>query len=132
MNDIMAAIGIEQLKLLEKENERRRQIAEMYREGLKNISAIEFLDYKDDRVSSQHIFAIKVEKRDDLIVYLKSNNIAPGVHYLRNDEFPMYKKYNLPNVEKVQNRLLSLPLHLNLTDDDIEYVINTVKKGCKL
>ena len=124
MNDVMAAIGIEQLKLLDFENERRREICKMYRNNLKNV---EFLKEEDENIkSANHLFVIKTEKRDDLIFHLKNHGIAPGVHYLRNDKFKIFDNVHLPVVESIQDKILSLPLHLHLTDDDVQYVIDAI------
>ena len=128
MNDINAAIGIEQLKLLDKENGRRAEIVEMYREGLKDVAGITFMKREADRRSSNHILAIRAEKRDNLLDKMKSNDIHPGVHYLRNDLFPMYKASNLPNTARLQDELLSLPLHLALTNEEIGFVIDIIRR----
>jgi len=128
MNDIMASIGIEQLKYVEKDNDRRREIASIYNEGLRNIDGIELLNYKDDRITSRHLYVMKVDRRDKLIMHLKNNGIAPGVHYLRNDYYNMYDKTHLSNVDEIQDKIISLPLHLHLTNEEVEYVINTIKK----
>jgi len=129
MNDISAAIGIEELKRLDKNNQKRRSLAAVYKEGLKNVKGIELLEYKDDRVTSQHICCVKADKRNHLVDHLKSNDINPGVHYLRNDLYPMYKEANLPNLESVHDKLISLPLHLHLSDQDIKTVVEVIKKG---
>ena len=129
MNDINAAIGIEQLKLLDQENARRAEIVEMYREGLKDVAGIKFMQRQADRKSSNHIFAIRADKRDYLMDALKQNDIHCGVHYRLSTRYPMYQKVSLPNAELLERELISLPLHLGLTDEDINRVIEVVKKG---
>jgi perosamine synthetase len=129
MNDIMAAIGIEQLKLLDGENKRRAEIVQMYTEELTGVKGVQLLEQRDDVVSSNHIFAIVVEDREKLINKLKAYDIHPGVHYLLNTRYPMYKEVPLPNAEKFERTLLSLPLHLALTDEDVQRVIDVIKKG---
>jgi len=129
MNDIMAAIGIEQLKLLGQENARRAEMVKIYRENLSEVPNIVLLDQSIDRVSSNHIFAVRAKKRDKLIDKLKAYNIHPGVHYQRNDLYRMYSLSNLPNVEALHSELISLPLHLMLTDEDLQKVIGVIKSG---
>jgi len=129
MNDINAAIGIEQLKLLDQENARRAEIAETYREGLKDVAGIKFMQRQADRKSSNHIFAIRADKRDYLMDKLKQNDIHCGVHYRLNTRYPMYPKTSLPNAEKLESELISLPLHLALTDEDIQRVIDIIRRG---
>lgn len=129
MNDIMAVIGIEQLKLLDQENVRRAQIAKTYRKALEKIPGITLLKQQENAVSSHHIFAVVAQEREKLINKLKAHNIHPGVHYVRNDLYPMYQKSDLPNAQYFQDHLISLPLHLALTDEDIQRVIDVIKSG---
>lgn len=129
MNDINAAIGIEQLKYLNEHNARRKYIADFYRDNLKDLSGITIPDYKKDRKSSYHFYPMLFENRIELIKKLKSKDIHPGVHYFRNDFYPMYKKTDLPNTEYFTNNEVTLPMHIHLTNDDIEYVVNIIKEG---
>lgn len=129
MNDILAAIGIEQLKLLDAENARRATIADMYRNGLANVPGITLLRREAHKKSSNHIFAVRVDGRDRLMDKLKQSDIHAGVHYLRNDLYPVYTKCELPNAQRLQEELISLPLHLMLTDEDVQRVISVIKSG---
>lgn len=129
MNDVMAAIGIEQLKLLDEENAKRAEIAQVYTKELAEVEGIQLLERRDDVVSANHIFAVVVQEREKLINKLKAYDIHPGVHYLRNDLYPMYERAHLPNAQYFQDHLLSLPLHLALTDEDVQRVIDVIKKG---
>lgn len=129
MNDITAAIGIEQLKLLDQENARRYEMVVMYRKALVDVPGITLLAQKKDRHSSNHIFAVRAEKRDHLLDKLKSHDVHPGVHYLRNDHYPMYEDSDLPNTEHLQSELISLPLHLMLTDEEVQRIIEVVQAG---
>ena len=127
MNDINAAIGIEQLKYLDDHNLKRCQIAKIYEGELGSISGITLPKYKVNRISSCHFYPIFVENREDLIIKLKENDIHPGVHYLRNDIYPIYQQANLPNTEYISEHELTLPMHLFLTSDDLNKIIYTVK-----
>jgi dTDP-4-amino-4,6-dideoxygalactose transaminase len=129
MNDIEAAIGLVQLKFLDADNARRLQIAQLYREGLADVPGIKLLCYEKNRMSSNHLFCILAENRNELIQKLNQNGINVSVHYQRNDTFPMYEKHDLPNTEYFCNHVLSLPMHLKLTDQEIEYIINQIRKG---
>ena len=87
------------------------------------------MKHQDDVISSNHIFAIVAEDREKLINKLKAYDIHPGVHYLRNDLYPMYKEGLLPNAQYFQERLLSLPVHLMLSDEDVQKVVDVIKSG---
>ena len=129
MNDIQAAIGLAQLPRLDEENARRAKVAEQYRALLSDVPGIELPSRKSDRTSSNHLFFILAEKRDALVEKLRSSGVDVGVHYRRNDQYPMYEEQNLPNTEYFWGRVLSLPMHLALTDEQIDYVADVIKKG---
>ena len=129
MNDIAAAIGIAQLPLVDAENARRNEIASIYRGRLADVPGVTMLRQYDDRTNSHHFFSILVESRDTLVDRLKEAGIDTGVHYRRNDIYPMYEKADLPNTESFWSRELSLPMHLGLMDDDVHYVCDRIETG---
>ena len=126
MNDIMAAVGLVQLKKLDKMNERRRQIAEMYTKGLKGVVKTPTMDTSNSQ-SSWHIYCIRCEDRNGLSEYLKSIGIITGVHY---KPIHLYNCYGnvpkLPRAEKLFKEILSLPMHPNLTNDEVYKVIQEI------
>jgi len=130
LNDISAAIGLVQLKKLEKANQRRREIVTLYREGLKEISEITMPPREtSDIVSSWHLCEIKAQNRDNLSVFLRDNGINTGVHY---KPIHLYRCYGnrpyLPNAEKAFTQILSLPLYPDLTDNEVSYIIKHIKQ----
>jgi len=130
MNDIAASIGLVQLDKLPQSNGRRKEIVEMYFEGLSDIAEVE-LPPRDDEVyqSSWHIFHIKCEARDDLSVFLQDNGIATGVHYTPIHTYRCYgNRTYLKNAEALQGRILTLPLYSSLTDDEVNCVIRKIRK----
>ncbi len=129
MNDILAAIGLAQLSRLDEENARRVEVAAKYREWLSNVPGVELLQYLDDRTSSYHLFCILAEGRDALVNKLQSAGVDVGVHYRRNDQYPMYEEQDLPNTEYFWQRVISLPMHVALMDEQIEYVTDVIRKG---
>lgn len=125
MSDIMAAIGRAQLSKIDKLVTRRKEIARKYVEGLKCNTSIKILDY-DFTSIAPHIFAIVVidDKRDALIKKLGEKGIACGMHYYPNHFLTKYKTtYSLPVTEKLSNSLMTLPMHPDLSNDDIDYII---------
>jgi perosamine synthetase len=129
MNDIQAAIGLAQLPRLEGENRRRASIAARYREQLAGVAGLDLLQYAGDRESNYHLFCLRAERRDDLIRKLKENGISAGVHYERNDRFPMYQLQDLPAAERFWRSAVSLPMHLMLTDDDVDWIGSIIREG---
>ncbi len=129
MNDIAAAIGLAQLPRLDAENARRAEIADVYREGLKDVDGVKLPPLSDDRRSSYHLFPVIVERRNDLVDRLREKGIATGVHYRRNDEYSMYEKTNLPGAAHFASHVMSLPMHLHLRDEDCEAISDTIRAG---
>jgi dTDP-4-amino-4,6-dideoxygalactose transaminase len=128
-NSIMAAIGLTQLKVLDRDNAKRRAIAKKYREGFAAyLEKIKVVPVPENCETSQHLFQIIVEDRDALLAYLNENEIYPGVHYIENTSYRMYSyaKGTCPRAEYASNHVLSLPLHMRLTDEDINLVISKV------
>lgn len=130
MNDMQAAIGLAQLKRLEAENARRAQIVARYRRGLGDVPGVRLLRQSDDRTSANHLCCILVERRDELVTKLKSVGIETGVHYRRNDLYSMYQHDDdLVNAERFWRSTLSLPLHLLLTEEQVDYIIAEIRGG---
>jgi len=130
MDDIHAAIGLVQLRKLEEANRRRREITLLYRKGLGSIEQLEMPPEETaDFVSSWHIFEIKAQQRDELNLFLYRNGISTGVHY---KPLHLYACYGpqpvLPVAEDVFSRILTLPLYPDLTDAEVEYVMDTIRK----
>jgi perosamine synthetase len=129
MNDIQAAIGLGQLPYVDQDNARRAEIAALYREELAGVPGLRLLRCADDRVSSHHLFVVLAENRDALLNKLRAHDIGAGVHYVRNDSYPMYEEAFLPGTEFFWRRAISLPLHVYLTDEDVRFVASVIKGG---
>jgi dTDP-4-amino-4,6-dideoxygalactose transaminase len=132
-NSIAAAIALVQLKYLDENNKQRQARAKKYDELLENIVDVTRVRVAPNCNSSRHLYQICVKNRDKIMQFFYDNEIYPGVHYICNTEYPMYAyaKGTCPNAEKRSNELLSLPLHLNLSDDDCEKVVAILKEGLK-
>jgi perosamine synthetase len=128
LNDIPSAIGIVQLARLDELNKRRREIAGIYNRAFKNIKGVKVPVERKGCKSSWHIYHLKVDKRDDLIKFLKENDIAPGVHYYPIHLHPYYRplRAKLPVAEEVWKRIISLPLFPGLTEEEMGKVIGAV------
>ncbi|MDE6432872.1 MAG: DegT/DnrJ/EryC1/StrS family aminotransferase [Lachnospiraceae bacterium] len=128
-NSIMAAIGIVQLKHLDKENAYRRQIARWYTEGFKEYGdKIKLVEVPKECESSRHLFQIIVENRDEMMLALNQQEIYPGVHYVDNTEYRMYRyaEGTCPNARYISEHVISLPMHMQLTYEDVQTIIQAV------
>ena len=133
-NSIMAAIALVQLKYLDRDNAYRRQLAKWYRERLSKFpKQIKLVSIPENCESSCHLFQILVADRDELILHLNRNGIAPGVHYVDNTNYPMYS-YAGGSCERaayVSEHVLSLPMHMNLTYEDVQLICDEILKYVK-
>ena len=128
-NSIMAAIAIVQLKHLDEDNEYRRELIQQYKERLmKEGEKIKYVFIPEGVESSNHLFQIIVKDRDELLLFLNENNIFPGVHYVDNTEYRMYKYAQglCPRASWYSNHVLSLPLHLRLKTKDVDRVCEVI------
>ena len=128
MNDLMAAIGLAQLKKLDNFNHKRRSIIRRYLEGIKDCKKITPLLNYDLTDNAYWLFGVRCENRDDLIMFLKKRGIATSVHYMPLPMHPIFSKYNteLPVLEDVWPKMVTLPLFPDLTNPEIDYVIEAV------
>jgi perosamine synthetase len=128
MHDIAAAIGIVQLRRLEENNRKRRRIVERYNEAFRPHGWIERPPERSHVRSSWHIYHIKVPARDRLIAHLKRRGIAPGVHYYPIHLHPYYagRESHCPVAEEIWKRVLTLPLYPDMTDQEVERVIEAL------
>jgi len=130
VNDISSAIGLVQLKKLEKNNEKRRNIFKKYNEAFKDVKEIETPLWKGDIKSACHNYVAKVENRDELIQYLAKNDISSGVHYKPLYLHPVYKhiKAECPITDRIWKKLILLPLYPDMKNEEINKVINCIKE----
>ena len=129
-NAIMASIALVQLKYLDEENQRRRQIVAMYNDGFKSNPRIKVVPANHSNECSYHLYELIVEDREKLLDDLSKEGINCGVHYRDNTEYSMYKYANgtCPYAHDVSQHLITVPLHMWLTDDEVKQIIVLVNK----
>ncbi|MEP7286032.1 MAG: DegT/DnrJ/EryC1/StrS family aminotransferase [Chloroflexota bacterium] len=132
-NSIMAAMGLVALKYLDEDNRYRRQVAAWYDELLADEPHIERIPIAPDCEPSRHLYQILVDDRDMVMAALNRVQIYPGVHYRDNTLYGMYHDAHgtCPNAASASDRLISLPLHLRLTREDVERVAHELKSAVR-
>lgn len=130
LTDIQAALGNSQLKRADQGLVKRRGIAKAYEERLKDK------DYIVGQSGSvfghaYHLYVIEVKDRLGLYNYLKSKNIFAQIHYIPCHLMPYYRSFgwkegDMPNSEKYYKNCLSLPMYPTLTEEEQNFVINTI------
>lgn len=141
MTDIMASMGLVQLKRYPGILKRRKEIIEKYNKAFKGLD-IEVLDhYGENHTSSGHLYLTRLigksrEVCNDVIVKMAEAEIATNVHY---KPLPMMTAYrnlgfdiqNFPNAYHMFENEITLPLHTCLTDEQVDYIIETYRKIVK-
>ncbi|MHA8062925.1 UDP-4-amino-4,6-dideoxy-N-acetyl-beta-L-altrosamine transaminase [Aquirufa aurantiipilula] len=135
LTDFQAALGLGQLSRAEKGLEIRRNIAQKYTQAFENIPEIK---RKSGSVigHAYHLYVIEVEERLYLYNYLKANNILAQIHYFPTHLMPYYQNLgwkvgDCPHAENYYNNCISLPMYPSLTDQQFDYVVDTVLLGLK-
>lgn len=129
-NDVQAAIGRIALQNLDRLNDGRRAVADRYRENLKGL--VETPIEKSYARAVYHMYVVKADRRDDLAAHLKSKGIGTGIHYpVANHQQPGITSLfdnipSLPRTEAVVDQILSLPIHGELTMDEVDQVCEAV------
>ena len=133
MTDIMAGIGLSQLKRYPDLLQRRRQIIEQYNFAFEKYPVKVLPHYGNEHSSSGHLYMIRIEgidieKRNDIIVRMAERGIATNVHYKPLPMMTAYKEMGLdikdyPNAFNQFHNEITLPLHTRLSDEDVEYII---------
>ncbi len=137
MTDIQAAMGICQLMKLNKQHERRQNLAYIYQTELEKFSQIKTPTIPENPAEhSWHLYMIQLQNgdRDAFVDAMREENIECSVHYIPLHLFDFYQKQygysvgDFPNAESVFERVVSLPLHPGLTENDVHTVIDTIGK----
>lgn len=135
MTDVMAGIGLAQLKRYPEMLYRRRQIINKYNEGLKeyNVQVLNHYPDEEGTSSSGHLYICRLldkttEQRNEIIIKMAERGIACNVHYKPLPMMTAYKALGFdikdyPNAYEMYHNEITLPLHTRLTDEDVEYVI---------
>lgn len=134
MTDIMAGIGLAQLKRYPEMLRRRRQLIERYNVALEPLGVKVLPHYSNEHSSSGHLYltripGINVEQRNDIIVKMAERGIATNVHYKPLPMMTAYKalEYDIkdyPNAFEQYHNEITLPLHTRLTDQEVEYILS--------
>lgn len=131
MTNIAAAMGIEHLASLGIQQARRQTVAERYRQAFEGVGGIELLEHGTDRTCSNHFFTMHVERRSEFCQMMTARGISTSVVHYRNDAYTVFGglRDDLPNLDRFSQSYIALPLHMHLTDDDIDYIIESVQAG---
>lgn len=129
MNDVTAAIGLEQLKHVDETLEKHIQNAKQYDEAFKSLESVQSLRYEDDRLGAYWLYTIRVKNRNLFTRHMKKAGITVSQVHARNDNHAIFKdfKADLRGVDEFINEQISIPVGWWLNQTDIEYIVSSVR-----
>lgn len=132
-NSIMAAIALAQLPYVDEENAYRRKLVRLYDQAFVDIEGIEVITAPNFDECSFHIYELSVADRDGLMAHLAAQDIYCGVHYRDNTEYSMYRyaKGTCPKAHYYSDHIVTLPLHLWLSEEDVQRIAGLVVEYVK-
>ncbi|MGL5458401.1 MAG: UDP-4-amino-4,6-dideoxy-N-acetyl-beta-L-altrosamine transaminase [Cetobacterium sp.] len=154
ITDMQCALGISQMKKLNKSLFERNRIAKLYDEKLKDLEWLTLplnyfdktwlnddkyknLQQKPENLNSYHLYPVLLSTEEDrlkFVNYMRANNIFVQVHYIPVHLMPYYKKKfgykegDFPIAENFYSREVSLPMYPTITEEELSYIIETIKK----
>ncbi|MHA1698713.1 MAG: DegT/DnrJ/EryC1/StrS family aminotransferase [Promethearchaeota archaeon] len=136
LQDSNGLIARYSLEKLDDNNNKRRENAKFYNEELADIEHVETPIEPKNCKHVYHQYTLKVEKRDKLAEYLRSNEIGFGIHYkipahLQESIISRGLSRKLPVTEKLASEVISLPVHPSLTREQLQHVVDTIKQFYK-
>jgi dTDP-4-amino-4,6-dideoxygalactose transaminase len=143
ITEIQSALGLVQLKKLDRNNGKRRGLAEIYRSALQGVKGISIPFLQSEGYPSYHLFPILIDadpgastyiQRDRFIQGLRNFRIQTSVHYPPIHLFSLYRRKfgfeegMLPKTEEVSRREITLPLHPRMDTEDVKWITKKVKE----
>lgn len=139
MTDIQAALLISQLDKLESFSNRRKEIVNRYNEAFAQIPEVTVQEEIPESDTTRHLYILRIKpemltiNRKQFFDYMAAENICCNVHYIPVYYHPYYERLGYqkgicPKAEKLYDEMMSLPLYYAMTDQDVEDVIEAVKK----
>lgn len=128
ITEFQAGIGYWQLKKLDETNEKRRKIARLYNEEFRELPGLILPEEKEGRKHVYHIYALRHPERDKIVEKLIEKGIGARVYY----EYTLHQLRNAEHLdcsfgEKITKEIFAIPVHAALKDEEVSYIIETVK-----
>jgi perosamine synthetase len=129
MNDIAAAIGLAQIQKLDYMNTRRTEILKKYLDGIGNCASVKAA-FPYDLTTTYYDFMVRTKNRDEFIIHMQKKGVATGVHTMPVPLLSLYRDYetDIPTTMRIWEEYVVLPLYVELSDEEIEYVIDCIRE----
>jgi len=139
LSTILAALGLSQLKKVDKLIEMRRKNAEYLNQRLNKIERIHLPEAPKDYFHVYQMYTIRVEEkvRNSLMGFLAKKGIMTKVYFDPAHKFSLFRKHNysnsyLPITEKISSQVLTLPMYPHITEDELDYIVDSIREFFEL
>lgn len=134
ITDIQCALGISQLRKLDRFVARRKELAQQYYEAFSGVEEIICPYQKEGCQNSWHLYVLQIEGRKAVFERLREAGILVNVHYIPVYKHPYYQNHGYqdvccPNAEKLYQNLISIPMYAGLTNEQQSYVSEKIKNS---
>jgi dTDP-4-amino-4,6-dideoxygalactose transaminase len=131
-NDIVSSIALEQMKKVDGFISRRKEIWDTYKSELKDLDWLVLPPEPEEGCTTSYfLFWLRIKNgwRDEFARYMVDNGVYVTFRYYPLHKIELYKEFSLPlkNADEICESTINLPVHQNLTDDNVEHIINTIK-----
>jgi len=129
--NVNAAIGLGNLPYFDDVFTHREKLANFYQQELASVPGLRLFQYKGDRRCAWWLFTIHVENRRAFHDMMKFKGIETSVCHVRNDIYPVFggRRNDMPNLDKYQDTYICIPMHQGITDDNAQYIVDSIKGG---
>lgn len=134
LDTIQAAVLSVKLKYINNAIEKRLAVANWYKDRLKDVEGIKIPKTAENQKQVYYVFNILAERRDELAAYLKENEIGYSIYYpiplhlQKCFNYLGYKKGDFPVAERTSESILALPIYPEITEEEVDFVCETIKK----
>ena len=131
MNDVSAAVGVENLKVIDDLVKAHKSNGAYYNKELKKVDGVTLLENKKDRDSAYWIYTIKVRDRNNFMRMMAEKGIMVSRVHERNDKHTCVSDFlsHLPTLDEVVEEMVCIPVGWWVSKEDREYIVNTIKAG---
>lgn len=137
LDTMQAAVLLVKMKYIDESIKKRETVANWYKERLVDCEGIKIPSIRGEQRPVYYVFNVLAEKRDELAAFLKENEIGYSIYYpiplhLQNCfSYLGHKKGDFPISEKISKKILALPIYPEITEDEVNFVCDTIKKFYK-
>ena len=131
INDITGIMGVIQMDYIDQISRKRWKIARFYRDELANVKDLSLMEWKNDRISANWLFPIHVNRRDKFFEKMRRWGMGTNIIFRRNDFHTIFGglRRDLPNMDRFEKTIAIIPIHYNLSENDLHYIVDKIKGG---